>query len=33
MARWEHAGADPWAVGSGDECNDPSDEEDPKDVD
>ena len=33
MARWEHVGAEPWALGSGNECNDRSDDEDPKDVD
>eukprot|EP00435_Cladocopium_sp_Y103_P055072 s117_g18.t1 len=33
MARWEHVGADPWALGSGDECDDISDDEDFKNVD
>lgn len=33
MARWEYAGAAPWELGSGVECDDPSDDEDPKDVD
>jgi len=33
MARWEHVGAEPWALGSGNECNDLNDDEDPKDVD